>query len=113
MWIMIEVLECTKQAVCAREGLWHRSIVTRPGLFSLAELRGGAPKGIDTSGTETRQNDCSEYGLETLLEEDGKGNATRFKLHKLMTSNQLPANMAPVTTLSESPLGLVGSLSRS
>ena len=77
------------EAVCAREGLWHRSIVTQPSLFSLAELRGGgAPKRIDMCGTDARQNDCSEYGPDTRLEEDGKGNATRFTLHKLKTRQE-------------------------
>jgi hypothetical protein len=112
---LIEVIESTKpaEAVGARVGMWYCGIVTPPVLFPLAELRGGAPKRIDMCGTEARQNDCPEYGLETRLEEDGKGTATRFKLHELKTSKQLPAAIvAPVASISESPFGLAGSSSR-
>jgi hypothetical protein len=79
---LIEVIECSNpmKAVYARGDMWYHGIVTPPGPFSLAELRGGAPKRIDMCGTEARQNDCPEFVLETRLEGDGKGNATRFEL---------------------------------
>jgi hypothetical protein len=56
-------------------------------------------------GTEACQNDCSEYGLETRLEEDGKGNARG----SICMSSRQAGNFLPSwrrSTLSESTLGL-------